>query len=136
MDATPETIQPSNNSSPVNLQPENGANHQFHNRTSRRENHFSNRGRSKFTKRDDRERPKDEFDSKLLDLARVSHTRAGGRRLRFRAIVVSGNKAGKVGLGVASGLDVAQAVEKATILSKKYAYRAHCKWNYFSRSHC
>lgn len=62
---------------------------------------------------------KDEFDSKLLDLSRVSHTRAGGRRLRFRAIVVSGNKTGKVGLGVASGSDVAQAVEKATIQSKK-----------------
>ena len=62
---------------------------------------------------------KDGMDSKLLDLSRVSHTRAGGRRLRFRAIVISGNKAGKVGLGVASGLDVAQAVEKATIQSKK-----------------
>ena len=62
---------------------------------------------------------KDEFESKLLDLARVSHTRAGGRRLRFRAIVISGNKAGKVGLGVASGLDVSQAVEKATYQSKK-----------------
>jgi small subunit ribosomal protein S5 len=59
------------------------------------------------------------MDSKLLDLSRVSHTRAGGRRLRFRAIIVSGNKAGKVGIGVASGLDVAQAVEKATIQSKK-----------------
>lgn len=39
--------------------------------------------------------------------------------MRFRAIIVSGNKAGKVGIGVASGLDVAQAVEKATIQSKK-----------------
>jgi len=75
--------------------------------------------RGGFGKRDDRDRSKDDMDSKLLDLSRVSHTRAGGRRLRFRAIVISGNKAGKVGLGVASGLDVAQAVEKATILSKK-----------------
>ena len=33
--------------------------------------------------------------------------------------MISGNKAGKVGLGVAAGLDVAQAVEKATIQSKK-----------------
>ena len=39
--------------------------------------------------------------------------------MRFRAIIISGNKAGKVGIGVASGLDVAQAVEKATIQSKK-----------------
>jgi small subunit ribosomal protein S5 len=52
-------------------------------------------------------------------LSRVSHTRAGGRRLRFRAIVISGNKAGKVGVGIAAGSDVAQAVEKATIQSKK-----------------
>jgi len=74
--------------------------------------------RGGYGKRDDRG-PKDDMDSKLLDLSRVSHTRAGGRRLRFRAIVVSGNKMGKVGLGVASGLDVAQAVEKATIQSKK-----------------
>ncbi len=69
-------------------------------------------------RRDDRD-SKDGFDSKLLDLSRVSHTRAGGRRLRFRAIVISGNKAGKVGVGIAAGSDVAQAVEKATIQSKK-----------------
>ena len=79
---------------------------------------FGGRGRQGGGRRDDGGR-KDEFDSKLLDLSRVSHTRAGGRRLRFRAIVISGNKAGKVGLGVASGLDVAQAVEKATVQSKK-----------------
>ena len=60
------------------------------------------------------------MDSKLLDLSRVSHTRAGGRRLRFRAIIITGNKKGQVGLGVASGLDVAQAVEKATHQSRKH----------------
>ncbi|MBI2625414.1 MAG: 30S ribosomal protein S5, partial [Candidatus Nealsonbacteria bacterium] len=37
----------------------------------------------------------------------------------FRATMVIGDKAGKVGLGVAKGLDVAQAVEKATRLAKK-----------------
>lgn len=62
---------------------------------------------------------KEEFESKLLDLARVVHVRAGGKQLRFRAVIVSGNKAGKVGVGVASGLDVAQAIEKATYQSKK-----------------
>ena len=70
-----------------------------------------------------RERPikeeKPEFESKLLDLARVAHTRAGGKKLRFRAVIVTGNKAGKVGVGVASGLDVAQAVEKATFQAKR-----------------
>lgn len=66
-----------------------------------------------------REREKDEFESKLLDLARVSHTRAGGKKMSFRAVIVSGDKNGRVGVGVATGLDVAQAVEKATRLSKK-----------------
>ena len=67
------------------------------------------------------EKTKDEFDSKLLDLSRVSHTRAGGKKLKFRAAVVIGNKNGKVGFGVASGLDVAQAIEKATFQAKKNA---------------
>jgi len=62
---------------------------------------------------------KSEFDSKLLDLARVTRVAAGGRRFRFRAVVVIGNKQGKVGLGVAKGLDLAQSVDKATRLAKK-----------------
>jgi small subunit ribosomal protein S5 len=62
---------------------------------------------------------KEKFESKLLEVKRVAHTRAGGKQLRFRAVVVSGNKKGKVGVGVASGLDVAQAVEKATYQSIK-----------------
>jgi len=64
-------------------------------------------------------RPRDEFESKLLDLARVVRVTAGGRRFRFRAVVVVGNQQGKVGVGVAKGLDVAQAIEKATKLAKK-----------------
>jgi len=60
-----------------------------------------------------------EFESKLLDLARVTRVVAGGRRFRFRAVMVVGNKTGKVGVGVAKGMDVAQAIEKATRLAKK-----------------
>jgi len=60
-----------------------------------------------------------EFESKLLDLARVTRVTAGGRHFRFRAVMVIGNKAGKVGVGVAKGSDVAQAVEKATRSAKK-----------------
>lgn len=62
---------------------------------------------------------KDEFESKLLDLARVTRVSAGGRRFRFRAVMVVGNKNGKIGVGVAKGVDVAQAVEKGTRLAKK-----------------
>ncbi|HUV81064.1 MAG TPA: 30S ribosomal protein S5 [Patescibacteria group bacterium] len=73
-------------------------------------------GRSSFSR--NRE-IKDEFESKLLDLARVTRVTAGGKRLRFRAVVVVGNKQGKTGIGVSKGSDVAQAVEKATRLAKK-----------------
>ncbi|MGB9743119.1 MAG: ribosomal protein S5 [Minisyncoccales bacterium] len=62
---------------------------------------------------------KEEFESKLLDLTRVTRVTAGGKHLRFRAVVVVGNKQGKVGVGVAKGLDVAQAVEKADRLARK-----------------
>ncbi len=61
---------------------------------------------------------KDEFDSKLLDLARVTRVTAGGRHLRFRAGVVVGDRKGKVGFGVCKGLDVAQAIEKATRIAR------------------
>lgn len=62
---------------------------------------------------------KEKLEFKLLDLTRVAHTRAGGKRIRFRAVVVTGNRAGQVGVGIASGADVAQAVEKALYQSKK-----------------
>ena len=74
------------------------------------------RRRRTFFRRDQ----EDEFESKLLDLARVSHTREGGKKLRFRAVMVVGDKKGKVGVGVASGLDVAKAIHKATGLTKKH----------------
>ena len=45
-------------------------------------------------------KPQDEFETKLLDLRRVTRVTAGGKQLRFRAIMVIGDKKGKVGLGV------------------------------------
>ncbi len=65
------------------------------------------------------QKSKDEFESKLLDLARVTRVTGGGKKLRFRATVVVGNKLGKVGVGVAKGMDVSQAIEKGTRAAKK-----------------
>ncbi len=62
---------------------------------------------------------KDDIESKLLDLARVTKVTGGGKNLKFRAVIVAGDKKGKVGIGVAKGLDVSQAVEKATKLARK-----------------
>lgn len=76
---------------------------------------FKGRPRNQYKK----EEKKDDFDSRLLDLARVTRVTAGGRRLRFRAVIIVGDHKGKVGLGVAKGKDVAQSIEKATRLAKK-----------------
>lgn len=65
------------------------------------------------------EKKQSEYESKLLDIARVTRVVAGGRRFRFRATVVIGDRKGKVGLGVAKGQDVSYAVEKATAYAKK-----------------
>jgi small subunit ribosomal protein S5 len=74
---------------------------------------------SKKYPREPRIRKKEEFESKLLDLARVSKMTAGGKNLRFRALVIAGDRKGRVGLGVCKGLDVAQAVDKATRAANK-----------------
>ncbi|MDD4409632.1 MAG: 30S ribosomal protein S5 [Candidatus Pacebacteria bacterium] len=64
--------------------------------------------------RDFKEQPKDEFESKLLDLARVTKVTGGGKNMKFRAVIVVGDRNKRVGVGVAKGLDVSQAIEKAT----------------------
>ncbi len=62
---------------------------------------------------------KDEYETKLLDLARVTRVTGGGKRLRFRAVVIAGDKKSKIGIGIDKGRDVSQAIEKATSRAKK-----------------
>ncbi len=70
-------------------------------------------------KRGGMRREKPEFDQKLLNLARVTRVVKGGRRFRFRATLVIGNRKGKVGVGVAKGSDVSDAIQKAFNDAKK-----------------
>jgi len=65
------------------------------------------------------ERPADEFEQKIVEIARVTRVMAGGKRMRFRACVAIGNKKGKVGIGLAKGADVTLAVTKAVNQAKK-----------------
>ncbi|MBR3322283.1 30S ribosomal protein S5 [Candidatus Saccharibacteria bacterium] len=60
-----------------------------------------------------------EFDEITIAVDRVSRTVAGGRRMRFKALVAIGNRKNKVGIGVAKGNDVTTAVAKATSKAKK-----------------
>jgi len=60
-----------------------------------------------------------EFDEITIAVDRVSRTVAGGRRMRFKALVAIGNHKNKVGIGVAKGNDVTTAVSKASRKAKK-----------------
>ncbi len=66
-----------------------------------------------------REVVKREFDQKVVEIKRVTRVVAGGKRMRFRALVVIGDKKGRVGMGLRKGVDVAEAVNKAVSAAKK-----------------
>jgi small subunit ribosomal protein S5 len=60
-----------------------------------------------------------QFDERTLHIDRVARVVKGGRRFRFRALVVVGDRKHKVGIGLAKGADVTSAVNKATDVAKK-----------------
>lgn len=60
-----------------------------------------------------------QFDERVINIDRVARVVKGGRRFRFRALVVVGDKKGKVGIGIAKGADVTTAVAKAVEVAKK-----------------
>lgn len=75
-------------------------------------------------RRDDRrnaprvEEPK-QFEETVINIDRVARVVKGGRRFRFKALVVVGDRKAKVGVGVAKGADVQSAIAKATDVAKK-----------------
>lgn len=67
----------------------------------------------------ERKREEKEFEEKVIEVARISRVVKGGRRIRFRALLVIGDRKGRVGMGVAKANEVADAVRKATTKAKK-----------------
>lgn len=65
------------------------------------------------------EKKNTEFYSEIISLKRVAKVTAGAKRLRFTAVVVVGDKAGKVGLALAHGADAPEALRKATYKATK-----------------
>ncbi|MBI2426635.1 MAG: 30S ribosomal protein S5 [Candidatus Kerfeldbacteria bacterium] len=76
------------------------------------------RGRDRRRRRSD-SREQSEYDQKIIDIARVTRVMAGGKRMRFRACVVIGNRKGRVGVGLAKGADVSMAIQKAVAKAEK-----------------
>ncbi len=70
-------------------------------------------------RRPDMQPEEKQFDERTLHIDRVARVVKGGRRFRFRALVVVGDRKNRVGIGTAKGADVTAAVAKATDVAKK-----------------
>src|ERR1035437_3174851 len=69
------------------------------------------------------DRVKPEFDTKMIDIRRVTRVAAGGRRFTFSVAVVSGDRKGRVGVGLGKAIDTTLAIDKATRDAKKHMFK-------------
>ena len=78
-------------------------------------------GQSRGRRNDRQQGPQEpkQFEEMVINIDRVARVVKGGRRFRFKALVVVGDRKTKVGIGVSKGADVQAAIAKATDVAKK-----------------
>lgn len=71
----------------------------------------------------ERQANQDGFEEKLVQINRVSKKTQGGNKIGFAALVVVGDRKGKVGVGLGKAGDVSTAIRKGVTLAKKHAIK-------------
>lgn len=69
--------------------------------------------------RSDRDNNSSPYEERVVEISRVSRVVKGGRRIRFRVLIVIGDQKGTIGYGIAKGNEIAVAVKKAVSFAKK-----------------
>ena len=72
-----------------------------------------------FNRNRNAERESSEFEEKMLFVNRTAKTYQGGRRFRFAALVILGDRNGRVGMGIGKAKEVPVAIEKAKAVARK-----------------
>jgi small subunit ribosomal protein S5 len=88
----------------------------------RRQNGRNPRGERR-ARRPRQERPRSEFETKMIDIRRVTRVMAGGRRFSFSVTVVVGDGKGRVGVGLGKAGDTSLAIEKASRNAQRHLLR-------------
>lgn len=68
---------------------------------------------------EEQQKEEKKYEEKVLLIKRVSKKTTGGNYVSFSALVVLGDKRGKVGIGLGRGLEVPPAIQKAISHAKK-----------------
>jgi len=73
----------------------------------------------------EQEQQEQQFDERVIEIARVAKVVKGGRRFQFRVTIVIGDNHGKVGMGVGKANAVPEAMRKAQERARKNMHLVH-----------
>lgn len=84
------------------------------------DNRFNNNRNNNNRRQDRSNQPVSEYEEKIVHIRRVSKKTKGGNKMGFTALVVVGDRKGKVGVGLGKAPDVSSAIRKGSTYARKH----------------